>query len=279
MPTGAPAAPLLALGLAQLLPALLQPPRDVGKEGSEHPAPAWSWSEQGAGDGRGPSQLLAFDESSLCGSVPLFTHLPAPIPPQLAGGHPEGGGRSNPPAGLSPTRGAAWAPSSSPHALTPAQLLSYRNMFPSNLIEASFQQVSPPGPSSSSGEIGMVLGLAGLLSPIHSLDTSPFPSLHPLPPSLLPDCFLLTPGCTQSRGGWWGTQAQGHRRTPPQKQHDAWTSGTPPLCSSSPVPAPGSGSSAEQAHSGTESWVERLGWPKEKTGEGMGTAQGRTAHS
>lgn len=100
-------------------------------------------------------------------------------------------------------------------ALTPAPLLSYRNMFPSNLIEASFQQVSSPVPTVAGGWDGAQLHV-GLISP--SGGSSPptawtrAPSLPPASLPTLPAPRLLS-GHLKA-GGWVLVGARTHGDTP-----------------------------------------------------------------
>lgn len=158
-------------------------------------------------------------------------------------------------------------------ALTPAQLLSYRNMFPSNLIEASFQQVSshthpPPQVAGTvlSSRWGCSPRLGAFPHPQPGHDPLPFP-LPPSPPCLLPGCFLLTPGrAPKGRlvGAWTHRDTPAcplPGRAPVQKQHNV-PSLRPHSCAVDSQPQ-GTGEQrrrgGQAAGMGKESLKERLG--------------------
>lgn len=109
-------------------------------------------SEQGPADGRCPSQTQAFHQSHL--HMVLSPALSSPSSFSLLSACTAVISccwLSCPPPDIVPTRSAS---QDAPYALTtqfnPVSLVSYRNMFPSNLVEASFQQVSSPEPSACS---------------------------------------------------------------------------------------------------------------------------------
>lgn len=166
-------------------------------------------------------------------------------------------------------------PASSQRTLTPAQLLSYRNMFPSNLIEASFQQVSSPSSTTTGGWDGAglqrrLLSCLGTL-PHPQLGHRPLPfPLPPSPPCLLPGCFLLTPGQAPKAGRVLVRTLRDTPACPPpgrapvQQQHNVFSLG-PSSCAGA-SPSLGIGEQrrrgGQAAGVGKESLKERLGWMK-----------------
>lgn len=140
-------------------------------------------SEQGAADGRCPSQAQAFHQC----------HLPMVLSPALSS--PSSLSLlsactavlsccwlSCPPLDIVPTRSTS---QDAPYALTthfnPVSLVSYRNMFPSNLVEASFQQVSSPDPPACSQDAAQLHTGLPLFPPIAWTGAPSLPPSLPLP--------------------------------------------------------------------------------------------------
>lgn len=216
-------------------------------------------SEQGPADGRCPSQAQAFHQSHL--HMVLSPALSSPSSFSLLSACTAVISccwLSCPPPDIVPTRSAS---QDAPYALTthfnPVLLVSYRNMFPSNLVEASFQQVSSPEPSACSQDgaqlhTGLLLcpptawtgassllflSLPSLSSPSRSLPLSSpnFPFIPPPSPQ---------GGHPKAGGCWRGTGSQDPPclpsacQAPVQKQHTS-PSLIPLLCSGFLVPGEG----------------------------------------
>lgn len=111
--------------------------------------------------------------------------------------------------------------------LNPVSLVSYRNMFPSNLVEASFQQVSSPGPSACSQDGAQLHTGLPLCPPTAWTGALPLP-LHP------PTC---TQGGHPKAGGcWgWGTGSQGPPCLPSASEAPLWKQHTSLPSDSTPV--------------------------------------------
>lgn len=240
----------------------------------------WSCSEQGAGDGRCPSQPLAFCESSL-----HVIQSPAPRSPSslsLPSACKEDVKlvlavmvllASRPPEVL-----PRLFPASSQRTLTPAQLLSYRNMFPSNLIEASFQQVSSPSSTTTGGWDGAglqrrLLSLSGDSSPPTTWTQAPSLPSASLPTLPAPRLLSAHPRAgTQSREGA-GVDSEGHPCLPSAWEGSCTTAAqclfprTLLLCRGFPVPG--------------DQGAEAEGWAGSRRGEGklegkVGVDEGET---
>lgn len=140
-------------------------------------------------------------------------------------------------------------PASSQRTLTPAQLLSYRNMFPSNLIEASFQQVSSPSSTTTGGWDGAglqrrLLSLSGGSSPPTGWIQAPSLPSASIPTLPAPRLLSAHPraGTQSGEGAGVGTDSQGHPCLPSAWEGSCTTAAqrlfprTPLLCRGFPVP-------------------------------------------
>lgn len=168
-------------------------------------------------------------------------------------------------------------------ALTPVPLLSYRNMFPSNLIEASFQQVSSPVPTVAGAWDGAQLHV-GLMSP--SGGSSPptawtrAPSLPPASLPTLPAPRLLS-GHPKA-GGWVLVGARTHRDTPAcpplGNQHNVSSLGPRRGAGASQSAGLGEQRGGRQRARGRRGWSGRGGEASEGSGGAEGRRENEQAH-